>query len=152
MEETWPPLAEEQRKKLAHYQPGPVFGLLGIRVVGLEAGRAWLEMDARPELTHSGGVVQGGIVTALADASIAFAVRTLLEGEGTNQASIELKINFIRPVSEGLIRAEGRVIHLGRRTAVGESLLTNGRGKTVAKCSSSVMILPGDDPGYNGGG
>lgn len=148
----FPPLTEETRNWLTSFSPGPVFTLLGIRLTGIEPGHSWLEMPFKEEMTHGGGIVQGGILTVLADAAIAFAVRSVLDRARNDQTSIDLKMNFIRPVSSGTMFAEGSVIHLGRKTAVGESIVVNEAGKPVAKCLSSVMILPaGSLPGNKDG-
>jgi uncharacterized protein (TIGR00369 family) len=136
-----PPLSPEKRAWLKTYEPSPIFGLLGIRLVKFEPGFALLEMPVKPEHTHNGGIVQGGVITSLADSAIAYAVTSALP-EGSGQTSIDLKINFIRPVSAGRITAEGWLIHLGSRTAVGEAIVLNADGKAVAKCLSSVLIMP----------
>jgi len=70
----FPPLSEDIRNQILTYRGNPVFDLLGIQIERVEPGRAWLSLPFKKELTHSGGIVQGGIVTALADAAIAFAV------------------------------------------------------------------------------
>ena len=55
-------------------------------------------------------------------------------------------MSFIRPISSGTVTCEGWLTHLGTRTAVGESIVFNEQGKTVAKCLSSVLIMPGERP------
>jgi len=140
-----PPLTPEAREAMESFRPGPVFDLLGMCVDRVEAGHSWLSLPFKVELTHGGGIVQGGIITALADAAIAFAVRSVIDGSQQDQTSIDLKMNFIRPVAKGAMRAEGWLIHQGRRTVVGEAMVFNEQGKPVAKCLSSVMLL---DAGY----
>lgn len=137
-----PPFSEERQAWLRNYSPSPIFQLLDIRLLKLEPGFSLLELPVRKELTHNGGIVQGGIITTLADSAIAFAVRSALPDD-TQQTSIDLKINFIRPVSSGTVTCEGWLVHLGSRTAVGESIVLNEQGKAVAKCLSSVLIMPG---------
>ena len=136
-----PPLTPKRRAWVESYNPSPIFKLLGIRLVKLEVGSAVLEMPVKEEHTHNGGIVQGGVITVLADSAIAYAVRSAL-ADDADQTSIDLKINFIRPVAAGTIRAEGWLIHMGSRTAVGESIVLNEQGKVVAKCLSSVLIMP----------
>lgn len=137
-----PPFSEKKQEWLKNLQPSPIFQLLNIRLVKLEPGYSLLELPVRKELTHNGGIVQGGIITTLADSAIAFAVRSGLPDD-TGQTSIDLKMNFIRPVSSGIVTCEGWLVHLGSRTAVGESIVLDEQGKTVAKCLSSVLIMPG---------
>lgn len=138
-----PPLSPDRMTWVEAYKSSPVFDMLGISLVKIEPGFSLLEMTVRKEHTHNGGIVQGGIITVLADSAIAYAVRSALR-EDAGQTSIDLKINFIRPVSAGKITAEGWLVHLGRRTAVGESIVLDERGKTIAKCLSSVLVMPGE--------
>jgi uncharacterized protein (TIGR00369 family) len=140
-----PPFSPQQQERMRNYRPSPIFELLGIRLVKLEPGLAVLELPIRKELTHNGGIVQGGVICTLGDSAIAFAVRTGLPDDA-GQTSIDLKINFIRPISSGTVTCEGWLTHLGARTAVGESIVLNEQGKTVAKCLSSVLIMPGGRP------
>lgn len=137
-----PPFSEKKQAWLQNYRPSPIFELLDIRLLKLEPGYCLLELPVRKELTHNGGIVQGGIITTLADSAIAFAVRSALPDD-TGQTSIDLKINFIRPISSGTVTCEAWLMHLGSRTAVGESIVLNEQGKAMAKCLSSVLIMPG---------
>ncbi|MEE8434196.1 MAG: PaaI family thioesterase, partial [bacterium] len=109
--------------------------------VDLEPGYARLELPFRKEFTHSGGIVQGDIITTLADSCIAHATYAALHGNNSNFTTIELKVNFIRPAQGNLFIAEAHLLHLGRRIAVGEAEIRNDDGKLVAKCSSSLMIM-----------
>ena len=137
----FPPLQPEQRERLLARTSGPFSDFLGIRLLEIEAGFARLELTFKPELTHAGGIVQGGLIATIADHAIALAVGAALGGE-IGHTSIDLKINFIRAVPKGNLTAEAWLIHLGSRTAVGESVVTDDQGRVVAKCLSSVMILP----------
>lgn len=137
----FPPLHPEQRERLLTRTSGPFSDFLGIRLVEIQAGFAKLEMAFKPELTHAGGIVQGGLIATIADHAIALAVGAALGGE-IGHTSIDLKINFIRAVPKGNLTAEAWLIHLGGRTAVGESVVTDDQGRVVAKCLSSIMILP----------
>ncbi len=141
----FPPFSPDKVQWLENYRPSPIFQLLGIQLVKVEPGLAVLEMPVEEAHTHNGGIVQGGVLSCLGDSAIAFAVRSAIPND-TGQTSIDLKINFIRPVSSGVLRSEGWLTHLGGRTAVGEAIVLDGEGKTVAKCLSSVLLMPGGRP------
>ena len=119
----------------AHY-----FGLLGLRLVDVEPGWCVLELPFKQEMSYGQNVVQGGILTTLADSCIAHATLAAVLQDGLRTATIELKINFMRPGVSSLFTAEAWLIHLGGRTAVGEAEVKNAEGKLVAKCLSSVML------------
>jgi uncharacterized protein (TIGR00369 family) len=84
---------------------------LGARISEAEPGRVVLELEAGPQHRHGGGVVQGGVITQIADAAMGMSLGTLQE-DGVWNTTIELKINFLRPVISGRIRAVGRVIEM----------------------------------------
>jgi acyl-CoA thioesterase len=137
--------AEKQRRLALHRGLATYLESLGLRLVDLEPGYARMELPFQPELTHSGGVMQGGLITTLADSSIAHAAVAALDPERFRTSTIELKINFIRPAVAGIFTSHARLIHLGRRTAVGEAEITDDRGRLVAKCLSSLMVIPQDE-------
>lgn len=139
-----------------HTEASGYFALLGFRLMDLEPGYARLELPFRKEITHSGGIVQGGIITTLADSCIAHATYAALHGNNSDFTTIELKVNFIRPARGKFFIAEANLLHLGRRIAVGEAEIRNDDGKLVAKCSSSLMIMErtnhrDEDPSTGGG-
>jgi uncharacterized protein (TIGR00369 family) len=97
-----------------------------------------MDMDERHHQPN--GVVQGGIVTALADAAMGMAGMTVQE-VGWANTTIELKINFIRPVIRGTVVAEGRVVKAGRTVIFTEAAVLNPEGKLAAKATSSVLAF-----------
>ena len=112
----------------------------GISVTTVEEGRVVLEFEASEKHHQPNGVVQGGVLTAIADAAMGMAGMTVQE-VGWANTTIELKINFIRPVIQGLVRAEGRVVKVGRTVLFLESTVLNAEGKVAAVASSSVLAF-----------
>ncbi|MDQ6691849.1 MAG: PaaI family thioesterase [Candidatus Dormibacteraeota bacterium] len=112
----------------------------GISVEEVEEGRVVLRFEASEKHHQPNGVVQGGVLTAIADAAMGMAAMTSQE-VGWANTTIELKINFIRPVISGEVRAEGRLISAGRTVLFTEATLFNQEGKTVAVASSSVLAF-----------
>ncbi len=116
------------------------YALLGMRVEELGEGRARFSMSAGPRLWNTGGVVHGGALASLADASIGTALATLIDHARESIATIEMKINFAAPVREGDVVAEGVIIQKGRTVAIGESTLTDTQGKLLAKAIATFSI------------
>ena len=141
-----PPFSEDIKQRIMERVGGhvPVLNLLGVRLLDIEPGYAKLFMPFRSELTRGDGVVQGGIVTTLADTSIAHAALAALYPNGAT-STIELKMNFMRPGVNDLT-CESWLIHKGKRTLVGESVVTDADGRLVAKCLSSVMVTAVSSP------
>lgn len=114
---------------------------LGARITESEPGRVVLELEAGPEHRHGGGVVQGGVITQLADAAMGMSLATLQE-DGLWNTTIELKINFIRPVISGRIRAVGRVVEIKQTLMFSEADVLDEQGRLVARASSTCLAVP----------
>ncbi len=122
--------------------PSTYYALLGMRVEGLEEGNSRLVLPVEKKHLNAGGVVHGGALASLADASIAAALATLMDLEREGMITVEMKINYLAPVRDGQLSAEGKVIQKGRSIAVGESCLYDSSGKLVAKATATFMIQP----------
>ena len=114
---------------------------LGARITESEPGRVVLELEAGPQHRHGAGVVQGGVITQIADAAMGMSVATLQE-DGLWNTTIELKINFIRSVVSGRIRAVGRVVEMKQTLLFSEADVLDDRGRLVARASSTCMPVP----------
>ena len=91
--------------------------LLDISLESLSPGRATMTMPMRPELGQLLGYTHGGAVAGLVDTVASFCWRTLLPIEA-QAVAIELKHNFLRPLTDGVIRAEAEMVHSGKKTGV----------------------------------
>lgn len=120
----------------------PIAETLGMVGFDGEHGSIWVELD--PEHRHYNplGSVHGGVLATLLDTAAACSVHsTLAPGEG--YTSLDLTVKFLRPVTvdSGRLRAVGKVIQRGRRTALAEAQITDRHGKLVAHATSSCMIF-----------
>jgi uncharacterized protein (TIGR00369 family) len=121
----------------------PISELLGFHLTEVEKGRAAFE--GVPEFRHYNpiGTVHGGFTATLLDSALGCAVfSTITKGE--TWTTLELKFNFVRPLSQdtGLVRAEGRIVHRGRTVATAEGDLKDRAGKLYAHASTTCMIFP----------
>jgi len=117
---------------------------LGARIAEAEPGRVVVELEAGPRHRHGGGVVQGGVITQIADAAMGLSLATLQE-DGVWNTTIELKINLMRPFVEGRLRAIGRVIEMRQTLLFGEADVLDDRGRLIAHASSTCMaVLEGE--------
>ena len=114
---------------------------LGARIAEAEPGRVVVEIAAGPEHRHGGGVVQGGVITQIADAAMGMSLATL-QPDGIWNTTIELKINFIRPAIEGRLWAVGRVIEMGETLLFGEADVVDEAGRLIARASSTCLPVP----------
>ena len=114
---------------------------LGARVAEAERGRVVVELEAGPQHRHGGGVVQGGVITQIADAAMGMSLATL-QDDGSWNTTIELKINFMRPAIEGTLRAIGRVVEMRQSLLFGEAEVVDSEGRLIARASSTCMVVP----------
>jgi len=93
--------------------PAPIGKLLGLTITSSGAGRAIVEFEASARYANPMGTLHGGVLCDLADAAMGVAyLSTLAEDESAT--TIELKINFLRPVWNAKLRAEARVVRAGK--------------------------------------
>ncbi len=116
--------------------------LIGMRLESFAAGEALVALDATAAHANPMGTVQGGILAAVADAAMGWAFMTTL-GENESYTTLEVKINFLRPVWAGRLEARGRVKSTGRNVSLVECDVVSG-GKLVAHGVSTCMTLRGE--------
>ena len=116
--------------------------LLGFDVESVHDGRAIFRMDVRPKHKQIHGVVHGGILAALADTAAAIAAYTVIP-RGMELATLELKINYLEPVPGGRVKADARVLRLGRNFIVTECEIFNQAGSLAAKAMLTFSAVSG---------
>ncbi len=89
------------------------------------------------------GTVHGGWIAAMLDSALGCAVHSTLPA-GSAYTTVEIKVNYLRPVTTatGKMRAEGKVIHVGRSFATAEATLTDEAGKLYAHGTTTCAIFP----------
>jgi uncharacterized protein (TIGR00369 family) len=124
----------------------PISQLLGFHLVEVDKGRA--AFQGVPAFHHYNpiGSVHGGFAATLLDSALGCAIfSTLLKGD--TWTTLELKLNFVRPLSKdtGPVRAEGRLLHRGRTVATSEGDLKDAAGKLFAHATTTCLIFPGNE-------
>jgi len=104
----------------------------------LELDRAVLKLPFREELTNGSGTVHGGVLAALADTAVAFALSTNFDGK-MGFATSDLTIHFFRR-ARGDVWARARIIKKGRRVNVGEVDLVDEHGESVGRAMTSFLL------------
>lgn len=122
---------QKEGKIRAEFPKFPFPALAGFRIDKLEYGAARLTVKHRDDLTQGSGYLHGGVISALCDSSVAFALATMIDG-GQDMLTIELKVNFIAPADDDIF-ANARIAHKGRKTAVGEVEVRMADNTLIAK-------------------
>jgi uncharacterized protein (TIGR00369 family) len=132
---------EHAQKMLRGEAPPPPIGLLlGFVLKVIDPGRAVFEMEADERHHNPMGTLHGGVYCDVADAAMGYAYASTL-AEGETFTTVELKINFFRPVRKGKLTAEARVIRAGSNLGYVECDARDGEGKLLARAASTCMKL-----------
>ena len=122
--------------------PPPIAATLGFDVTRIEDGEVWVTATPDESVYNPIGMVHGGLVCTLLDSVTGCAVHTTLPA-GTGYTSIEIKVNYLRPVhaEAGELTAHGWVTKPGRRVAFAEGDVRDAGGKVVATATSSLLVM-----------
>jgi uncharacterized protein (TIGR00369 family) len=122
----------------------PIAALIGFDLVSVTPGHAVIAFEATERHANPMGTLHGGVLCDIADAAMGMAYAARLEA-GETFTTLELKINFLKPVWTGMLRAEGRVVSGGRTIGLVECDVLDASGRVVARATSTCMTLRGED-------
>lgn len=121
----------------------PVAQLIGFRLTEVAEGRAVTEMEAGARHANPMGTLHGGILCDMADLAMGAAYASTLEDDETF-TTLELKINFLRPVWNARLRAIASVAQRGRTVGLVQCDIFDERERLVAHVSSTCLTLRGE--------
>lgn len=136
------PTPDQARKTLQGETP-PIGRLLGFVLKSVESGRAVFEMNIDERHHNPMGTLHGGVYCDLADAAMGYAFATTL-GDGESFTTVELKINFFRPVREGRLTADAKVVKAGSTLGYVECDVVDQAGRLAAKAACTCIRLHPD--------
>jgi uncharacterized protein (TIGR00369 family) len=128
--------------------PPPIAPLIGMEFVEVEDGRAVFALEPAEYHYNTIGTVHGGVTSTLFDSALGCAVHSMLPA-GTGYTTLELKVNFLRPLTRetGRVLCEGKVLHVGGRVATAEARLLDGAGRLYGHATTTCMIFRGPEDG-----
>ena len=118
----------------------PFATLLGIELEHAERGSATLRLNIHDELRQIHGVMHGGAIASLIDTATAFAILTLLE-DREKFSTVDLMVNYLRPLQEGTATARARVLRAGRRVITASADVFDDGGNLAATALSTYLRL-----------
>jgi uncharacterized protein (TIGR00369 family) len=121
----------------------PVARLIGFEATDIVDGRATVVLEAGSQHANPMGTLHGGIFCDIADAAMGLAFASTLT-PGESFTTVELKINFFRPVWQSRLKAAGTVVWRGRGVGYAECAVTDEENRLVAKAASTCMVLHGE--------
>jgi len=117
----------------------PFWSLLGMELTEIKKGWAKIRLPFTKKLTNGIGVIHGGAIFSPADSAVGMALIGLVNRD-ENISTLEMKINYLKPLAEGEIIAEARIVHRGTMTAVGDVEVRDGKGTLIAKGLATYAI------------
>ncbi|MCF3651035.1 PaaI family thioesterase [Synoicihabitans lomoniglobus] len=122
------------------FADAPISRLIGFQVAPERAGVTEVALEAEAKHANPMGRVHGGVIAALADAAMGTAYGRQLRPE-EDFSTIELKVNFMRPVRLGRIVATARVVQRGLRIGFLDCEIHSAGGKLVATATCTCMTI-----------
>jgi uncharacterized protein (TIGR00369 family) len=122
----------------------PVAKLIGFELAEAGGGRAVVTLEAGPQHTNPMGTLHGGILCDIADTAMGIAFTSTLAAS-ESFTTVELKINYFRPVWKAQLKAEGKVVRRGKTVGYVECEISDENGRAIAKASSTCLVLRGVD-------
>ena len=133
----------EQLRALMAGGRGPGIGrTMGFAISTVEEGFVAFEGTPDESVYNPIGTVHGGYAATLLDSACGCAVHSKL-APGQGYTTLELKVAYHKAMTSrtGRVRAEGRVVSLGRRAAFAEGRLVDAEGRLYASASSTLLIV-----------
>lgn len=119
----------------------PAWDVLGIEIVDMGEGEATLTMPFDEKLTNPYGFLHGSYASALADSAVAVAIGSIIK-EGKEFYTVEMKVNYLEPVTEGIVEARAKILREGR-IIPGEVDIYN-ENRLVAKAIATYILVDGN--------
>ena len=118
----------------------PFWSLLGMEIIGIKKGWAKIRLPFTKKLTNGIGVAHGGAIFSPADSAVGMALIGLTERD-ESISTLEMKINYLKPLSGGEIIAEAKIVHRGTMTAIGDVEVRDGDSNLIAKGLATYAIV-----------
>ena len=134
------PQTDDHDEHDQRFGPGPFGDLLGFRLIHADTEGATVEATPGPEHTNGGGIVHGGYLVALLDATTGWAVEPQLP-IGVGAPHIQTSVQFVRVALPGKpLTCEARCIRAGRSVVSAEAEITQD-AQVVARIVTSHLVM-----------
>jgi uncharacterized protein (TIGR00369 family) len=120
----------------------PITETLGFTLAEVAPGFALFTMTPAFKHYNPIGTVHGGVAATLLDSCMSCAIQTNF-AVGTGYTTLEIKINYVRAITQdtGPIRAEGRSLYVGRRSATAEGKIIDAKGTLLAHGTTTCLVF-----------
>jgi len=105
--------------------------------IHISEGQAQVSTPVRPDFFHAANAVHGAVYFKLLDDSSFFAANSLVEDVFV--LTVSYNVYFTRPVSEGVMKANAKVVQASRRLIIAESVVVDSEEREIARGSGTFM-------------
>ena len=127
----------EEIKEILKGSPFPFY--MSMRLTSMDLDRATLELDLNKNHLQPFGIVHGGVIATLIDSATFWSVFMRIP-EDAGLVNVDLKLNYLKPVSSGALTAEGLSIRSGKTISYSEARVFDTAGELLAHGTSTLMI------------
>ncbi|MCU9602326.1 hotdog fold thioesterase [Pallidibacillus thermolactis] len=122
--------------------PNTLIEALGIEIITLEEGYVKATMPVDERTRQPFGYLHGGASVALAETVASFGAFQLIDQETENTFGLEINANHVRSKRDGIVTAEGQVLHRGRTTQIWEIKIKDENGKLICVSRCTMAVVP----------
>ena len=115
---------------------------MSMRLTKMDMGLATIELALSSVHLQPFGLVHGGVIATMIDTATFWAVYMNIP-EDAGLVNVDLKLNYLRPVTKGKMKAEGRSIREGKTICYSEARVYDDLGSLIAHGTSTLLVLPG---------
>lgn len=120
----------------------PYPNLIGMRLSAMDFDSCRIELELGERHLQPFGIIHGGVLATLIDTATFWAGFLRLPDD-CGLVNVDLKLNYLKAVSRGHLRAEGRCLRPGRQISYTEASVYDEAGELIAHGTSTLMALPG---------
>ena len=126
------------------YRAVDVAGLpvtLGIEILELSETRVVATMPVDARTRQPFGILHGGASVALAETVASFGATAVIDRERYVAVGQEINANHLRPKLDGVVRATGVPVHVGKSSQVWSIEIRDEEGRLVciSRCTMAVV-------------
>ena len=130
----------EALKQIVNTSPYPSH--MSMRLTAIDLDTATIELELGRCHLQPYGIAHGGVLATLVDTATFWAVFMRIPDDA-GLVNVDLKLNYLKPVVKGLLRAEGAAIRHGSSICYSEAKILDSGGELIAHGTSTLMVLPG---------
>jgi len=119
-----------------------IMNTLGIEIVEYTPERVVATMPVTPKTHQPFGLMHGGVSVVIAETVASAGSYQFIDKETQRAVGLEINANHIRSVSDGVVKAIGTPVHIGRTTIIWDIRIYNEEEKLVCISRCTMAVIP----------